>query len=280
MAPDRLIVWAVVVLARRQRRAHRGRAEDPRLGDRPDLRRGLRAPDPGRRDPGAGRRGAARAGRDPGRRPARGDGERRAGAGHRLRGPGPDPALRAGHLRRRRRCCSGSRAACSRRPCSRTMFALRRDVEAKLNRLPLPYFDAQPRGELLSRVTNDIDNVAQTLQQTLSQLLTSLLTVVGGGRDDVLDLVAARAHRARDHPASTMVVTAMIAQAQPEALRAAVEQHRRAQRHRRGDLHRARARQGLRPPGRGRPRLRRARTTSCSRRASARSSSAASSCRR
>jgi ATP-binding cassette subfamily B protein len=61
---------------------------------------------------------------------------------------------------------------------NRTIFALRRDVEDKLSRLPLPYFDAQPRGELLSRVTNDIDNVAQSLQQTLSQLLTSLLTVV------------------------------------------------------------------------------------------------------
>jgi ATP-binding cassette subfamily B multidrug efflux pump len=61
---------------------------------------------------------------------------------------------------------------------NRTIFRLRRDVEDKLNRLALPYFDGQPRGELLSRVTNDIDNVAQSLQQTLSQLLTSLLTVV------------------------------------------------------------------------------------------------------
>jgi ATP-binding cassette subfamily B protein len=61
----------------------------------------------------------------------------------------------------------------------RTIFRLRRDVEAKLHRLPLSYFDRQPRGELLSRVTNDIDNVAQSLQQTLSQLLTSLLTVIG-----------------------------------------------------------------------------------------------------
>ncbi len=60
-----------------------------------------------------------------------------------------------------------------------TVRTLRADVEGKLNRLPLSYFDRQPRGELLSRVTNDIDNVAQTLQQTLSQLLTSLLTVVG-----------------------------------------------------------------------------------------------------
>lgn len=61
---------------------------------------------------------------------------------------------------------------------ARTMYRLRQDVEAKLNRLPLPYFDKQPRGEILSRVTNDIDNVSMSLQQTLSQLLNSLLTVV------------------------------------------------------------------------------------------------------
>ncbi|WP_205474174.1 ABC transporter ATP-binding protein [Nocardioides sp. SYSU D00038] len=56
---------------------------------------------------------------------------------------------------------------------------MRSDVEDKVNRLPLEYFDRQPRGELLSRATNDIDNVSQSLQQTMSQLLTSLLTVVG-----------------------------------------------------------------------------------------------------
>jgi ATP-binding cassette subfamily B protein len=61
----------------------------------------------------------------------------------------------------------------------RTIFRLRADVEEKLHRLPLRYFDRQPRGEVLSRVTNDIDNISQTLSQTLSQLLTSLLTVVG-----------------------------------------------------------------------------------------------------
>ncbi|HYO33930.1 MAG TPA: ABC transporter ATP-binding protein [Nocardioidaceae bacterium] len=59
-----------------------------------------------------------------------------------------------------------------------TVREMRTDVEDKINRLPLRYFDKQPRGELLSRVTNDIDNVSQTLQQTMSQLLTSLLTVV------------------------------------------------------------------------------------------------------
>ena len=61
----------------------------------------------------------------------------------------------------------------------RTMRNLRSEVEDKLNRLPLPYIDRQPRGDLLSRVTNDIDNVAQSLQQTLSQLLISILTLVG-----------------------------------------------------------------------------------------------------
>lgn len=61
----------------------------------------------------------------------------------------------------------------------RTMRTLRNDVEAKLNSLPLGYVDRQPRGDLLSRVTNDIDNVAQSLQQTISQLLTSFLTIVG-----------------------------------------------------------------------------------------------------
>lgn len=60
----------------------------------------------------------------------------------------------------------------------RAMYDLRQEVEAKLNRLPLPYFDKQPRGELLSRVTNDIDNVGMSLQQTMSQLLNALLTVV------------------------------------------------------------------------------------------------------
>jgi len=56
---------------------------------------------------------------------------------------------------------------------------MRSDVEAKLQRLPLSYFDKQPRGELLSRVTNDIDNISQTLMQTLPQLINAVLTVIG-----------------------------------------------------------------------------------------------------
>jgi ATP-binding cassette subfamily B protein len=61
----------------------------------------------------------------------------------------------------------------------RSIYALRNEVEAKINRLPLSYFDQMARGEMLSRVTNDIDNVSQSMQQTLSQVLTSLLNVVG-----------------------------------------------------------------------------------------------------
>jgi len=61
----------------------------------------------------------------------------------------------------------------------RTVSGMRRDVEAKLARLPLQYFDSHPHGDVLSRVTNDIDNVTTTLQQGLSQLLTSFLTILG-----------------------------------------------------------------------------------------------------
>lgn len=61
----------------------------------------------------------------------------------------------------------------------RTMYSLRADVEKKINALPLSYFDKMQRGELLSRVTNDVDNIGTSMQQTMSQLITSLLTVVG-----------------------------------------------------------------------------------------------------
>jgi ATP-binding cassette subfamily B multidrug efflux pump len=61
----------------------------------------------------------------------------------------------------------------------RAMNRLRIQVEEKVHRLPLSYFDKVQRGELLSRVTNDVDNIGQTMQQTLSQVVISLLTVVG-----------------------------------------------------------------------------------------------------
>ncbi|MFF0541645.1 ABC transporter ATP-binding protein [Nocardia thailandica] len=62
---------------------------------------------------------------------------------------------------------------------NRTVKRLRDDVEDKLHRLPLSYFDTAPRGDVLSRVTNDVDNVSQSLQQTMSQLLTSVFSVIG-----------------------------------------------------------------------------------------------------
>ena len=61
------------------------------------------------------------------------------------------------------------------------MFDLRRQAEEKLHVLPLSYIDQQARGDLLSRVTNDLDNLAQSLQQTMSQMLTSVLLLVGVG---------------------------------------------------------------------------------------------------
>ncbi len=61
----------------------------------------------------------------------------------------------------------------------RTVYRLRRRVDQKLGRLPLAYFDRQSRGDILSRITNDIDNIGQTLQQTLTQLISSVFTVIG-----------------------------------------------------------------------------------------------------
>ena len=178
LRPERPSLYAVLALAVVQRRPDGDGPQDPGAGDRPHLRRRGRQPAAGDRDQRAG-----------GRRPPR------ARAGHLRRHASPDALPRA-----RARASTSARSAgccCSCWPSTpwravlswaqgwiltgavnRTIFNLRRDVEDKLNRLPLPYFDAQPRGELLSRVTNDIDNVAQSLQQTLSQLLTSLLTVV------------------------------------------------------------------------------------------------------
>ncbi|KUG03526.1 lipid a export atp-binding/permease protein msba [hydrocarbon metagenome] len=60
-----------------------------------------------------------------------------------------------------------------------TVYRMRNDVKKKLDILPLKYFDERTHGEILSRVTNDMDNVANTLQQSLTQLITSLVTVVG-----------------------------------------------------------------------------------------------------
>ncbi len=61
----------------------------------------------------------------------------------------------------------------------RTVYRMRRDVDEKLSRMPLRYFDSHPRGDTLSRVTNDIDNIANSLQQTMTQLITAVCTIIG-----------------------------------------------------------------------------------------------------
>jgi ATP-binding cassette subfamily B protein len=67
----------------------------------------------------------------------------------------------------------------SNRAINKTVYRMREDIQAKLARLPLSYFDKRQRGEVLSRATNDIDNIGQTLQQSMGQLINSLLTIVG-----------------------------------------------------------------------------------------------------
>ncbi len=59
------------------------------------------------------------------------------------------------------------------------VFRLREDIDAKLTRLPLSYFDRNPRGEVLSRVSNDVDNLQRTVQLSIGQMLTSVVSVVG-----------------------------------------------------------------------------------------------------
>ncbi|MDQ6598269.1 ABC transporter ATP-binding protein [Bacillus salipaludis] len=61
----------------------------------------------------------------------------------------------------------------------KTVYHLRKEVEEKLNRLPLKYFDARTHGEILSRAVNDVDNISTTLQQSLTQLITSVVTIIG-----------------------------------------------------------------------------------------------------
>jgi ATP-binding cassette, subfamily B, multidrug efflux pump len=62
---------------------------------------------------------------------------------------------------------------------NRTVKRLRADIEDKIHRLPLSYFDSTPRGDVLSRVTNDVDNISQSLQQTMNQLVIQVLSVIG-----------------------------------------------------------------------------------------------------
>ena len=135
-----------------------------------------------------------------------------------------------------------------------------------------------PRGDLMSRVTNDIDNIAQSLQLTSSQALNAVLTLIGVTIDDVLDLAAPGRVRADPDP----LVDgdhAFGAASIPGALHRPMDDHRDPQRAGGGGVHRARGVEGLRPSGRGRGALRPRPTTSCSRLASAPSSWPGSSCR-
>ena len=160
-----------------------------------------------------------------------------------------------------------------------TIYELREEVDRKIGRLPLHYFDTHPRGDLLSRVTNDIDNVSNTLQQVLTQLITSMLTVIGvlgimfwmSPLLAVISLLTVPAVVRRDHADR---------QALAEAVRLPVGVDRVAQRPRRADVHRPRPGQGVRPLGAGDRGVRRAQRADVRRRASRRSSSPGSSSRR
>ena len=178
---------------RPERSAHRGRARPGRRQRRPSPSSGQRswatrrtsssqgvigAQTARRHDPGAGRGGAARRGPEPARRHAQRH-DRRPRRRHRLRRAGQHPG------RADRRCTSSARSSPGARrtswPASRSAPSTdcAHDVDQKLGRLPLKYFDDHSRGDVLSRVTNDIDNIGQTLQQSLTQLITSVLTVIG-----------------------------------------------------------------------------------------------------
>ena len=155
---------------------------------------------------------------------------------------------------------------------NRAVRQLRGDVEAKLHRLPLSYFDRLPRGEILSRATNDIDNIQQSMQQTLSQLLISTLTVIGVVAM-MISISPLLASLALVTIPLVMVVTRQIAKRSKRKFIAQWAHTGQAQRADRGDLQRALPGQGVRPTARGPGALRRRRTSSCTRQASAPSSS-------
>ena len=138
----------------------------------------------------------------------------------------------------------------------RSMFKLRQAVDEKLARLPLKYFDDHPRGDVLSRMTNDIDNISQTLQQSLTQLITSALTIVGVlvmmlWISWLLALISVLVV-----PVS-MFAALFIAKRSQKQFGAQWERPATSTAGR-GGLHRPQRGQGLRPPGRGHRGLRRA----------------------
>ncbi len=137
----------------------------------------------------------------------------------------------------------------------RVVFALRRDVDLKLARLPLKYFDDHARGDILSRVTNDIDNIANTLQQTLTQIITAVFTLIGvlimmfsiSPMLAGISLITVPLLCHRDH---------VHRQAIPETVQTAMGTNRHSERVRGGDAYRTQPREGVRAWRRDRPCLR------------------------
>src|SRR5690625_1058612 len=105
----------------------------------------------------------------------------------------------------------------------RTLAKLRSKLQHKLSRVPLSYVDARQRGELLSRMTNDVDNLAQTLQQTLSQLITAFLTIVSVLTMMVIISPLLALVALVTVPVSVLIVTRIATRSQPEF----IEQWRR-----------------------------------------------------
>ena len=126
-----------------------------------------------------------------------------------------------------------------------TVYDMRKDVNAKLARLPLPTSTAETHGEIMSRVTNDMDNIAGTLQQSLGQVITRCRHHPRGHRADAHHQSPAHRYHPRGAPAELPHDEGHRAPL-PEVLRRPVEAHRGAQRARRGDVQRSCHREGLR----------------------------------
>ncbi len=168
----------VVAAGRGQRRPDVDRAADPRACDRPGVLRSVQ-PQPARgRDPGAGGAGPPRAGRGPAGRTCSPRWTTWSRARVSTSARSATCCCSCSRSTSRPRCSGGCRASSSTASSRTPSTGCARTSRTRSTGCPLGYFDRSPRGELLSRVTNDIDNVSQTLQQTMSQLLTSLMTVI------------------------------------------------------------------------------------------------------
>ena len=181
--------------SRRQRDLRRHRPEDPRRGDQPDLRGRAQQADPRQRgDPGTGRSPAAGAGPGPARRHAVRHAAH-AGQGS-TSGRSPDCSASWSASTCSARSSAGSRATSwPASPSGRSSGCATMSTASSAG-CRSRYFDSHPRGDLLSRVTNDIDNIGQSLQQSLTQLITSLLTIVGVLDPDAHDQPAPCGHLA------------------------------------------------------------------------------------